>query len=57
MFLDMVEKLTGRPLSADAWVAELNEPMEKLLESERTDYEDAIKVTIGGMGRHQWWQP
>ena len=27
MFLDVVEKLTGKPLSADAWVAELNQPV------------------------------
>lgn len=27
-FLDLVEKLTGAPLSADAWVANLKKPLE-----------------------------
>ncbi|KAG1670769.1 hypothetical protein FOA52_013996 [Chlamydomonas sp. UWO 241] len=44
MFLDMVEKLTGRPLSADAWVTTLKEPVEQLLESEKADYAAAIKA-------------
>ena len=29
MFLDVVEKLTGKPLSADAWVQELNQPVKE----------------------------
>lgn len=27
-FLDLVDKMTGRPLSADDWVAELNESVD-----------------------------
>merc|ERR1712232_745651 len=44
MFLDLVEGLTGKPLTGDAWVAELKEPLEEVLKKERADYEEAIKA-------------
>jgi len=44
MFLDLVQKLTGKPLTGDAWVAELKEPLEKVLTNERADYDEAVKA-------------
>merc|ERR1712086_841481 len=44
MFLDLVEGLTGKPLSGDAWVAELKQPMDEVLKSERADYDVAVKA-------------
>ncbi|GBF88826.1 oligoendopeptidase f [Raphidocelis subcapitata] len=43
MFLDLVEGLTGRPLSGDAWVARLQLPLEQLLVREKEEYGRAIK--------------
>lgn len=42
MFLDVVQKLTGKPLSADAWVAVLNQPVTQKLADELEDYEEAV---------------
>ncbi len=42
MFLDLVHGLTGAPLTADAWVAHLQQPLDKLLEHERIEYEAAL---------------
>ena len=42
MFLDVVAKLTGKPLSADAWVAVLNQPLG-----------DKVRAPID---RHKWGQ-
>lgn len=42
-FLGLVEALTGAPLSADAWTARLETPLEDLLARERADYDAAIK--------------
>mmetsp|Transcript_36260 Transcript_36260/g.91287 ORF Transcript_36260/g.91287 Transcript_36260/m.91287 type:complete len:637 (-) Transcript_36260:178-2088(-) len=44
MFLDLVEGLTGKPLTGDAWVRELEEPLKKALKREREEYEEAVKA-------------
>lgn len=43
MFLDLVQKLTGQPLTADAWVAELEKSTEETVREEREAYERAVK--------------
>jgi len=43
-FLDLVEKLTGKALTADAWVNALNEDLEELVVKEKADYEEGIKT-------------
>jgi D-Tyr-tRNAtyr deacylase len=43
MFLDLVQQLTGKPLSGDAWVAVLEKGTEVLLKEEREDYEKSLK--------------
>ncbi len=40
-FRDLVERLTGRPLSADAWVADLQSDLDACLVEERKAYDDA----------------
>eukprot|EP00798_Chlamydomonas_sp_ICE-L_P006886 gene6886-30861_t len=40
MFLDMVKDLTGKPLTADAWVKELKQPLKEL--EEHKAYDDAV---------------
>ena len=42
MFLDLVNTLTGRPLTADAWIAALQEDVEELVVSERRAYGAAL---------------
>lgn len=42
-FLDLVQQLTGQPLSADAWVAQLQEPIASLLQHEEQDYKNAVQ--------------
>jgi len=42
-FLDLVEQLTGKPLSSDAWVASLRQPLDELLVEERQSYDDALR--------------
>ncbi|KAI9206249.1 oligoendopeptidase [Polychytrium aggregatum] len=44
MFLDLVKKLTGKPLSGDAWIHELEVPLEQKLESERKGYQEGLKA-------------
>ena len=34
-FLDLVQQLTGKPLAADAWIAELQTPLDKLVGGSR----------------------
>lgn len=41
-FLDLVQKLTGKPLSADAWVHELNQPLDVMLAEEKAEYDAAV---------------
>eukprot|EP00444_Apocalathium_aciculiferum_P040251 CAMPEP_0183536888 /NCGR_PEP_ID=MMETSP0371-20130417/28553_1 /TAXON_ID=268820 /ORGANISM="Peridinium aciculiferum, Strain PAER-2" /LENGTH=340 /DNA_ID=CAMNT_0025737537 /DNA_START=58 /DNA_END=1080 /DNA_ORIENTATION=- len=43
MFLDLVEGLTGKPLSGEAWVSHLKEPVKETLKRERSDYDEAVK--------------
>jgi len=43
-FLDLVEGLTGKPLTGDAWVKDLQEPLEEVLKSERAEYDKAVKL-------------
>ena len=38
-FLDLVENLTGKPLTGDAWVSELEETTEDVLKSEKAKYD------------------
>ena len=51
MFLDLVEKLTGEPLTGKAWLEGLGEDLEAKVVSERTEYDAAIKaVAAAGAG-------
>jgi hypothetical protein len=43
-FLDLVQALTGAPLSGDAWVDSLSEDLEHLVTSERAEYDAALKA-------------
>ncbi|KAJ3319689.1 hypothetical protein HDV06_006105 [Boothiomyces sp. JEL0866] len=43
-FLDLVQGLTKKPLSGDAWIATLQEDIEEHIKSEKIEYEKAIKV-------------
>jgi len=42
-FLDMVQRLTGAPLTAEAWVEELETPLATVLAREKADYVEAAK--------------
>ncbi|GAX73907.1 hypothetical protein CEUSTIGMA_g1357.t1 [Chlamydomonas eustigma] len=42
MFLDVVQKLTGKPLTADAWVEVLSTSVKDKLIEELRDYEEAV---------------
>ena len=41
-FLDLVQRLTGKALGSDAWVAELEEDLEAKVVREKADYEAAV---------------
>lgn len=41
-FPALVKEVTGAGLSADAWVAELNRPLEAVLAEEKVDYEAGV---------------
>lgn len=41
-FLPLVERLTGSPLSADAWVAELDTDVEEAVARQKEDYDNAL---------------
>jgi hypothetical protein len=41
-FLDMVQKLTGEPLTAEAWVEDLETPLETVIAREKADYAAAV---------------
>jgi hypothetical protein len=49
-FLDLVEQLTGAPLTGDAWVKALNEDVASVLKSEQSDYEAAVKAVAAEGG-------
>ena len=42
MFLDLVQNLTGKPLSCDAWVTDLEEEIEDKVAAEKKDYAWAV---------------
>ncbi|KAG2444565.1 hypothetical protein HXX76_001310 [Chlamydomonas incerta] len=42
MFLDLVEKVTHKPLAADDWVHDLERPLEAVLREEEADYKEAV---------------
>lgn len=42
MFLDLVERFTGEPLSCKAWVKELSTPIDEVIASEKKDYDAAV---------------
>mmetsp|Transcript_23191 Transcript_23191/g.45019 ORF Transcript_23191/g.45019 Transcript_23191/m.45019 type:complete len:630 (-) Transcript_23191:185-2074(-) len=42
MFLDLVKELTGKPLTGDAWVAELGGDIEETIKEEKKEYEWAV---------------
>lgn len=42
-FLDLVQSLTGKPLSGAAWVHELLEPIEEKIKNEKEAYEKAVR--------------
>lgn len=42
-FLDLVEGLTGSPLSSDAWVESLRQPLDELLKEEKVAYENEME--------------
>jgi len=43
-FLDLVEGLTGAPLVADAWVADLQQSTDAKVSEEKSGYEAALKI-------------
>ncbi|KAJ3111647.1 hypothetical protein HK100_002621 [Physocladia obscura] len=44
MFLDLVEQMTGKGLSGDAWIESLEEDVDELVVAEKKAYEEAISV-------------
>ena len=45
-FLSLVEKCTGKPLTGDAWIAELQQDIEDLLVEEKEAYEKSIAEAV-----------
>ncbi len=43
-FLDLVQKLTGEPLTGDAWVAALQESTPEKVAAQKKAYEAALKT-------------
>ena len=43
-FLDLVQVLTGKPLSASAWVDSLSVPVHKLVANEREAYMEGFEI-------------
>jgi len=48
LFLDIVQKLTGKPLTSDAWVEDLNESVADRLKKEKKLYEDMRDISTKG---------
>ena len=42
-FLDLVQQLTGQPLTADAWVSKLRESVADVVQQEEKEYEQAVQ--------------
>ena len=47
-FLKMVENLTGKPLSHDAWVSEMSKETEAVIKDEKAEYAKAVAVGPAG---------
>lgn len=45
-FLDLVESMTGAPLTGKAWVAALREPLEDKVASEKNAFKAGLKVPL-----------
>jgi len=43
-FLDLVQALTGKPLTGEAWVSALGKDLTKLIEEEEVDYGKALEA-------------
>lgn len=50
MFLDLVEGLTGKPLTGESWVKELQQPLEEAVAHEKAEYEAAVKAGMAVTG-------
>lgn len=50
MFLDLVQSLTGKALTGDAWVSALKKPVADKLVSEKVDYDAAVQKPAPGKG-------
>jgi hypothetical protein len=46
-FLDLVHKMTGLPLTGEAWVSDLNQSVEDKLAEEKHEYEMGLKASAG----------
>lgn len=44
-FLELVEQLTGAPLTGGAWVADLEVPLDVHLEAEKVEFEKGLAVS------------
>jgi len=51
MFLDRVARLTGTPLTGEAWVAMLREDVDELLANEKPAYEEAVAGAAAAHGK------
>lgn len=49
-FLKMVEDLTGKPLSHDAWVSEMSKDTEAVVADEKAEYAKAVEAGLAGDG-------
>jgi len=47
VFLDLVQEMTGAPLTGDAWVADLKQPLAELLSEEKKAYDAGLAVAAG----------
>ena len=42
-FLDLVQGLTGEPLSADGWVSKLQESVSSVVQQEEQEYKESVQ--------------
>lgn len=42
-FLDLVQQMTGQPLTADAWVSKLKENVADVVQQEEKEYKEAVQ--------------
>lgn len=50
-FLDLVEEMTGKPLTSKAWVNELACPVSEKIAKERHEYDSAVRGTLDAPAR------